>query len=98
MLTVPTDGTGFRVAAAAVDEHGRVVAPTRSEKVVELTAEDVLVFLEEGGVYSGVLVQIERTDGEIDLFGSDFLTVQAGARIIVEMNESLVGFNGGGDR
>ena len=98
VLTVPTDGTGFRVAAAPVDDHGRVVAPTRSEKVVELTAEDVLVFLEEGGVYSGVLVQVESTDGEIGLFGSDFLTVQAGMRIIVEVNESLVESNPGAER
>ena len=89
-LTIPVDGTGFGVAAALVDDHGRVVATTRSEKVVELTAEDVLVFLEEGGVYSGVLVQIENTDGEIELFGSDFFTVQAGAQIFIEMNESLV--------
>ena len=90
VLTIPTDGTGFGVDAALVDDHGRVVATTRAEKVVELTAEDVLVFLEEGGVYSGVLVQIESTDGEVELFGSDFFTVQAGARINIEMNESLV--------
>ena len=90
VLTIPTDGTGFSVAGALVDDHGRVVATTRSEKVVELTAEDVLVFLEEGGVYSGVLVQIESTDGEVELFGSDFFTVQAGAQIVIEMNESLV--------
>ena len=90
VLTIPVDGTGFGIAAALVDDHGRVVATTRSEKVVELTAEDVLVFLEEGGVYSGVLVQIENTDGEVELFGSDFLTVQAGAQIVIEMNESLV--------
>ena len=90
VLTIPADGTGFGVAAALVDDHGRVVEPVRSEKVVELTAEDVLVFLEEGGVYTGVLVQIESTDGEIELFGSDFVTVQAGAQILIEMNESLV--------
>ena len=90
VLTIPTDGTGFGVASALVDDQGRVVATTRSEKVVELTAEDVLVFLEEGGVYSGVLVQIESTDGDIELFGSDFFTVQAGARIFIELNESLV--------
>ena len=57
---------------------------------MELTAEDILVFLEEGGVYSGVLVHIQNTDGEIELFGSDFFTVQAGAQIFIEMNESLV--------
>ena len=90
VLTIPADGTGFGVAAALVDDHGRVVAPTRSEKVEELAAEDILVFLEEGGVYSGVLVQIESTDGEVELFGSDFYTVQAGAQILIEMNESLV--------
>ena len=90
VLTIPADGTGFGVAAALVDENLRVVETTRSEKVVELTADDVLVFLEEGGVYTGVLVQIEATDGEIELFGSDFFTVQAGAQILIEMNESLV--------
>ena len=90
VLTIPADGTGFGVAAALVDEDRRVVETTRSEKVVELTAGDVLVFLEEGGVYTGVLVQIEATDGEIELFGSDFFTVQAGAQIFIEMNESLV--------
>lgn len=90
VLTIPVDGTGFGVAAALVDDHGRVVETTRAEKVVELTAEDVLVFLEEGGVYSGVLVQIESTEGEVELFGTDFFSVQAGARIIIEMNESLV--------
>ena len=90
VLTIPADGTGFGVAPALVDEDGRVVETTRSEKIVELTAEDVLVFLEEGGVYTGVLVQIEATDREIDLFGSDFFTVQAGAQILIEMNESLV--------
>ena len=90
VLTIPTDGTGFGVPPAQVDDHNRVVSPARSEKVVELTAEDVLVFLEEGGVYSGVLVQIESTDGEVELFGSDFFTVQAGAQFIIEMNESLV--------
>ena len=90
VLTIPADGTGFGVAAALVDEDRLVVETKRSEKVVELTAEDVLVFLEEGGVYTGVLVQIEATDGEIELFGSDFFTVQAGAQILIEMNESLV--------
>ena len=90
VLTIPADGTGFRIEAAPVDDRGRVVATTRSEKAVELTAEDVLVFLEEGGIYSGVLVEIEGTDGEVELFGSDFFTVQAGAQILIEMNESLV--------
>ena len=37
-----------------------------------------------------MLVEIEGTDGEVELFGSDFFTVQAGAQILIEMNESLV--------
>ena len=48
------------------------------------------MFLEEGGVYTGVLIKIDGTDGDVELFGTDFIAVQAGAQIVVELNEDLV--------
>ena len=90
ILTIPTDGTGFGVEAAPVDSEGRATGSTASSKEVELSAEDILVFLEDGGVYTGVLVEIDATNGNVELFGTDFVTVEAGAQIVIELNEDLV--------
>ena len=90
ILTIPTDGSGFSVNAAPVDGEGKVIGSEKKETTVKLSAEDVLVFLEEGGVYTGVLIKIDGTDGDVELFGTDFIAVQAGAQIVVELNEDLV--------
>ena len=50
----------------------------------------MMVFLREEGVYTGVLVELDKTPGEVGLYGSDFIHVEAGAEIFLELNEDLI--------
>jgi hypothetical protein len=88
-LVIPSDGA-FAVEAAQVGADGRVSQAVVRERTIELTREEILVFLREGGVYTGVLVEFDATDGKVEVFGSDFVNVQANAQIFIELNEDLV--------
>ena len=95
ILTIPSDGEGFGVEAAPTDPTtGRASSSTSAERTVTLTKEEVLVFLREGGVYTGVLVEFDKTeggaDGFVELLGSDWVSVQAATEVVIELNESLV--------
>ena len=97
VLTIPGSADEpFKVPAAPVDENGRVTRsrfePAQGEPArdVTLTSEDVLVFLQPGGVWTGVLVELDATGGTIELFATDFVKVQAAGRVIMELNEDLV--------
>ena len=89
-LKIPTDGTSFGVRAAPVDENGRVTSSVDTTQTISLTEEDVLVFLQKGGVYTGVLVEFDATDGDVELFGTDWVNVQAATEVAIELNEDLV--------
>jgi hypothetical protein len=97
VLTIPAIGQEpFKVPAAPVDENGRVTRsqfePAQGEPArdVTLTKDDVLVFLQPGGVWTGVLVELDATGGTVELFATDFVKVQAAGRVIMELNEDLV--------
>ena len=96
VLAIPTDGSAFGVEAATVDESGRAIAPSSTEPItVALSREDILVFLREEGVYTGVLIEFDKTENEatdnlVQVFGSDFVEVQAALEVVIELNESLV--------
>ncbi len=97
VLTIPGAGQEpFKVPAAPVDENGRVTRsqfePAQGEPArdVTLTKDDVLVFLQPGGVWTGVLVELDATGGTVELFATDFVKVQAAGRVIMELNEDLV--------
>ena len=89
ILRIPKEGA-FEVPAATVDGAGRVSESSMSSRTIGLEAEDVLVFLQKGGVWTGVLVELAGTNGEVQLYGSDYVNVQAGTEVIVELNEDLV--------
>ena len=89
ILRIPKEGA-FEVNAAPTDASGRVSQSLTNEQEIELGPEDVKVFLRDGGVYTGVLVQLAGTDGDVELFGTDYVNVQAAAQIIMELNEDLV--------
>ncbi|NKB66302.1 MAG: hypothetical protein GKR89_04505 [Candidatus Latescibacteria bacterium] len=88
VLAIPRTGT-FEVVAAAVDENGRPTQTNTSKETVAVTSEDILFFLQEGGVYTGILVQFDATDGDVELNGEDFVLVQAGAEITAEIDRDI---------
>lgn len=97
ILTIPrSTEEPFMVPAAPVDANGRVTQSRfeppvgQSARDVTMTSEEVLVFLQPGGVWTGVLVELDATGGIVELFASDFVKVQAAARVIMELNEDLV--------
>jgi len=89
ILKIPSEGA-FSVPAATVDAAGRVTQSAFETAETKITKEDFLVFVKKGGVFTGVLVDIDATDGDVELFASDFVAVQAGAEIIILLNEDLV--------
>ncbi len=88
-LKIPQTGT-FNVPAAPTDANGRVTESVAERIEIPLTKEQVLVFLLEGGVYTGALVELDATGDEVEVFGTDFVHVVAGAEIVIELNEDLV--------
>ena len=92
-LTIPTDGEPFGVEAAPVDPAtGRVTRSIKADlRTVGLTQDEVRKLLpQEGGVYTGVLVEFDATDGDVELLGTDWISVQAATEIVIELNKSLV--------
>ena len=91
ILTIPRDGEGFGVEAAPTDPAtGRSTGSSESLRTVVLEKEELLVFLREGGVFTGVLVEFDDTDGFVELRASDQIRVQAATEVLLELNESLV--------
>lgn len=88
-LRIPKQGS-FAVGAGEVGSEGQVVTSAFSHQRIALSDEDVEVFLREGGVYTGVLVELDKTPREVVMRGSDFIAVEAGAVIFMEFNEDLV--------
>jgi hypothetical protein len=41
-------------------------------------------------VYTGALVELDATDGEVEVQATDYVHVQAGTEIVMELNEDLV--------
>ena len=87
-LRIPKEGA-FGVSSAPVDA-GRVSESVISREEIELGPENVIVFLRKGGVYTGVLMELPKSDGDVQLFGSDYINVRAATQIIMELNEDLV--------
>jgi len=88
-LRIPKDGA-FEVGAGQVDANGRVTQSTNSRQRITLSDDDALVFLREDGIYTGVLIELDQTPGDVALLGTDFVNVVAGAEIYMELNEDLV--------
>ena len=90
-LTIPRErDPALEVPAAPVDANGRVTRSVVNEQVISITREELKVFTREGGVFTGVLVEVDPTRGDVELLASDFVNVQAATQITVELNESLV--------
>ena len=90
-LTIPRQGdSALEVPPAAVGSDGRVVRSVVNEQSISISREELRVFTQEGGVFTGVLVEIDATRGDVELRASDFVAVQAATQITVELNESLV--------
>jgi hypothetical protein len=92
VLVIPRNDDPFAVQAAPVDANGLVLDDQVQAflDTVSVTADEALFFLQTGGVYTGILVQLQGTGGAVELRGDDFITVVAGAGIEIEINESLV--------
>ena len=80
----------FGVDAGEVGNQGQVVASAFSHQRIALSAKDVEVFLREEGVYTGMLIELDKTPHEVVIRGSDFVAVEAGAVIFMELNEDLL--------
>ena len=92
VLVIPRNDDPFGVEAAPVDANGQVLDDQVEAflDTVDVTDSEALFFLQDGGVYTGVLIQLEGTDGPVELLGDDFITIVAGTAIEIEVNESLV--------
>ena len=66
------------------------MASAFSHQRIALSDEEVEVFLREDGVYTGILVELDKTSREVVMRGSDFIAVEAGAVIFMEFNEDLI--------
>ncbi len=88
-LRIPQTGF-FEVGAGMVDASGKVTEGTTSQQRIALSDDDVLVFLRDGGVFTGVLVELDATGDQVELHGSDFINIEAAAQIFMELNEDLV--------
>ncbi len=86
-LTIPRQGdSALEVPAATVDADGRVIRSVIIKQIIAITGEELRVFTQEGGVFTGVLVKIDATQGDVELLASDFIKVQAATQITVELN------------
>lgn len=94
ILRIPREG-GFGVNAAPVDTQGRVTQSLNTTRRITISKEDALVFLRPGGVYTGILIELDQTAGgqDIDVLGSDYVDVKAATQVFLELNDALV--NGG---
>jgi hypothetical protein len=89
-LQIPPSGGPFQVAAAPVGADGTVTESRISHREIELTKDEVVILLRKGGVYTGVLTEIDQTVGNVVLLADYYVNVQAATKIIMELNEDLV--------
>ncbi|MBT6147273.1 MAG: hypothetical protein HOH74_17695, partial [Gemmatimonadetes bacterium] len=88
LVIPPLDEPAFAVSAAPFD-GSRVSASAFNTQNVTLTKDDILKLLEPV-YYTGIQIAIDGTDGDVALAGSDYVVVQAGSQIILELNKDLV--------
>lgn len=88
-LYIPPEGGPFAIPAAQVDAAGHVTESRFSRRDIELTKEQITVFLRKGGVYTGVCTEIDATQGEVALFAENYATVRAATKIRMELNKHL---------
>ena len=84
-LVIPSQGT-FAVKAAPVDSREQVVETVVNEYAFELTGEEIEVFLEEEGVYTGVLIEFDATAGDVEMFGTDFVHIQTTTEFVISID------------
>ena len=90
VLRIPSTGF-FGVDAAPVNEKGRATGTKTVSSTVEIVKADFLRFLQPGGVYTGVLIEIDNTGGSVvEIFADDYVVVRAGAEVVIQLNDSLV--------
>jgi len=78
----------FHVDAAPY-ENGQVARSSFNSQTVMVDSADIVELVQEE-YWTGVQIDIAGTNGDVALSGSDFIIVQAGAQIILELNEDLV--------
>lgn len=88
LVVPPLDEPPFSVSAAPYDGN-QVSESAFNTQNVTLTSDQILKLLEPV-YYTGIQIDIDGTDGNVALAGSDFVVVQAGSQIILELNEDLV--------
>ena len=85
------DGTPFGVEAAPVDGQGRTTNSRLGEpQTIELSKEEALHLMREGGFWTGIRVEFDETDGNVEVLGSDWISIKAATEVILELNESLL--------
>ncbi len=92
VLVIPRNDDPCGVQAAPVDANGRVLEDQVQTflDTIGVTKDEALFFLQEGGVYTGVLIQLGGTGDPVELQASNKISVIAGAGIEIEINDSLV--------
>ena len=84
----PMSEPPFEVSPAPF-EAGRVTAEVTNNQTVLITKEEILELIQP--VYwTGVQIKIAGTGGDVTLSASDYVIVQAGTQIVLELNEDLV--------
>lgn len=88
-LRIPREGS-FAVGPAPVDDTRRVAESVDSREEITLSADEVVVFLRKGGLYTGVLIELAPTDDLVSVYGDDYVNVRAATKIFMEFNQDLV--------
>jgi len=88
LVVPPLDEPAFGVDAAPFS-GGSVTASSFNTQNVTLESDQILKLLEPV-YFTGIQIAIDGTNGDVALAGSDFVIVQAGSQIILELNEDLV--------
>lgn len=88
-LTIPNLLLEPFMVDAASFEDGQVDESAFNSQSVEVDSADI-VQLVQPEYWTGVQIDISGTNGDVALSGSDFIIVQAGAQIELELNEDLV--------
>ncbi|MFH1571234.1 MAG: hypothetical protein ABIL09_24815 [Gemmatimonadota bacterium] len=86
-LVIPREG-GFEVAPVAIEASGHLGPPLTTQRRDELTRDEMMLLASEGGVYTGVLLELEPTAGEIELHESYYVTVACRGWADIEVNGS----------
>ena len=46
--------------------------------------------MREGGFWTGIRVEFDETDGNVEVLGSDWISIKAATEVILELNKSLL--------